>query len=81
VFGIGLGEILLIAVLVIVLAPRDIPRIMRRVGRALAALERARREAADFGRSLAADVPATAKRGSSRRPRRRAAPPKTKRPR
>jgi Sec-independent protein translocase protein TatA len=47
-FGIGLGEILLIAFVVFLVAPRDLPELLRKVGRYLKEIEKVKREMLDI---------------------------------
>jgi len=51
-FGIGLGEILLILFIVFIISPKEIPAIMRKIGRFMAGLEKFRKEITDVERGL-----------------------------
>jgi len=48
-FGIGLGEILLIVAVIFLLSPRDLPRAMRKLGQLVRAVARFREEVTDLG--------------------------------
>jgi Sec-independent protein translocase protein TatA len=46
-FGIGLGEIILILLIVFLIAPKEIPKILRRIAQLFTGLENLRRELSD----------------------------------
>jgi len=48
-FGIGLGEILLIVVVIFLVSPKDLPRAMRKLGQLVRAVGRFREEMSDLG--------------------------------
>jgi Sec-independent protein translocase protein TatA len=47
-FGIGLGEIILIVFIVFLISPRDIPKVLRKIGQLFGALRKLRDEVADI---------------------------------
>ena len=51
-FGIGLGEILIVLLVVFLLAPRELPRVMRTIGKYVGTAERIRRDLTDVKRSV-----------------------------
>ena len=51
-FGIGLGEILIALLVVFLLAPRELPRVMRTIGRYVGTAERIRRDWFDVERDV-----------------------------
>lgn len=55
-FGLGIGEILLILLLIFILSPKDIPRFFRKLGQAWGALDKLRGQIAEIGREVGADT-------------------------
>ncbi len=51
-FGIGLGEILLILFVAFLIAPREIPKMLKRIGQLFAGLENIKRELTDVEREV-----------------------------
>jgi Sec-independent protein translocase protein TatA len=61
-FGIGIGEILLILFIVFIISPKDIPKLMRKIGQFFGAIDKLRGEIADIEkevREVAAEVKET----------------------
>ena len=51
-FGIGLGEILLILFLIFIISPRDIPKVLRKIGQFFNAVDKLRGELKDVEEEL-----------------------------
>ncbi len=46
-FGLGLGEILLVILVAFLVSPRDLPRVMRKIGEFFGAVQKIKREFSD----------------------------------
>lgn len=51
-FGIGLGEIILILFVFFLIAPKDIPKLMRKIGQFFGAVDRLRKEFTAMGKEI-----------------------------
>jgi Sec-independent protein translocase protein TatA len=77
-FGIGLGEILLILFIIFIVSPRDIPRMIRKIGQAFSTIEKIRGELSDVEREVKGVVKKTSSPPATRSKQENKAPGKRK---
>lgn len=51
-FGLGLGEILLILLIVFLISPKDLPKVMRKIGEFFGAVEKLKKEVFDIKKDV-----------------------------